>query len=91
MARINPMVSGAALAATVGIGYSACSLLFWFWPDAAASFMSALFHGLDFRKLQSGPVLFNFGQFLWALAVMVLWAFGMGAIFGWVFDRFTHD
>ena len=91
MAKVNPLTSGLAFAATVSIGYAACTLLFWLWPDAAATFMNALFHGLDFRKLQSGPALFSFGSFLWALAAMALWAFGLGTIFGWVFDRFAHD
>jgi hypothetical protein len=72
---------------TVGIGYTACALVFWLWPDAAAYYMNALFHGLDFRKLQSGPTMFNFGSFLYALLVSVIWAFGLGAIFGWVLNR----
>ena len=50
----NPTHIGTALAVTVGVGYTACALLFWAWPEAAANFMNALFHGLDFRKLQSG-------------------------------------
>lgn len=87
MNAINPIRTGIALAVTVGIGYAACALVFWRWPDAAASYMNALFHGLDFRKLQSGPTMFNFGSFLYALVVSVVWAFGLGAIFGWVLNR----
>ncbi len=87
MNAINPIHTGIALAVTVGIGYAACALVFWLWPDAAASYMNALFHGLDFRKLQSGPTMFNFGSFLYALVVSVVWAFGLGAIFGWVLNR----
>ncbi len=87
MTTVNPMHTGTALAVTVGIGYTACALVFWLWPDAAASYMNALFHGLDFRKLQSGSMMFNFGSFFYALAVSVVWAFGLGAIFGWVLNR----
>ena len=87
MTTTNPMHTGTALAVTVGIGYTACALVFWLWPDAAAYYMNALFHGLDFRKLQSGPTMFNFGSFFYALAVSVIWAFGLGAIFGWVLNR----
>lgn len=79
--------SGFALAATVGTGYAACSLLFWLWPEAAADFMNALFHGLDFRRLQADAPAFSFGGFGYALAVMVTWAFGLGAIYGWVSRR----
>ena len=78
-----------ALAVTVGIGYIACTLVFWAWPEAAASFMNGLFHGLDFRKLQSGPALFSFGSFVYALIVMVAWAFGLGALFAWIRARFA--
>jgi hypothetical protein len=83
----NPTKTGAALAATVAIGYAACTLVFWLWPEAAASFMNTLFHGLDFRKLQSGPTLFNFGSFIYALVGITLWAFGLGALFGWLSGR----
>jgi large-conductance mechanosensitive channel len=83
----NPVKTGAALATTVAIGYAACTLVFWLWPEAAASFMNSLFHGLDFRKLQSGPALFNFGSFVYALAGITIWAFGLGALFGWLLGR----
>lgn len=82
--------TGAALAATVAIAYAACTLVFWLWPDAAASFMNGLFHGLDFRKLQSGSVLFSFGSFAWALAILAAWAFALGTLFGWLFGRFAN-
>jgi hypothetical protein len=44
-------------------------------------------HGLDFRKLQGGPALFDFGSFFFALFVAVGWAFVFGALFGWIVDR----
>jgi large-conductance mechanosensitive channel len=90
MANISPVSTGAALAVTVGIGYSACALVFWLWPEAAATFMNALFHGLDFRKLQSGPMLFEFGSFIYALVVMLVWAFALGATFSWINGRFGN-
>lgn len=80
----NPARFGIALALTVGIGYTLCTLLFRMFPDAAASFMNALFHGLDFRRLQSGESLFTFGSFGYGLAVLVAWAFGLGTLFGWI-------
>ena len=84
----NAVRTGTALAVTVGIGYSACAVVFWLWPEAAATFMNGLFHGLDFRKLQSGPALFSFGTFLYALLVMMAWAFAMGSLYGWLQSRF---
>lgn len=57
------MHTGAALALTVAIGYAACTLGFWLWPDAA------------------------FGSFLYALVVLAAWAFGLGALLGWISGR----
>lgn len=85
-----PIKTGAALAVTVAIGYAACTFVFWLWPEAAASFMNALFHGLDFRKLQSGSALFSLGSFASALVVMAVWAFGLGTLFGWLSGRFGN-
>ena len=61
MSNANAVGTGLALAVAVGIGYSSCAIVFWLWPEAAATFMNGLFHGLDFRKLQSGSALFSFG------------------------------
>src|SRR5512134_744022 len=82
------MATGLALAITVGIGYSACALAFRAWPEASMEFMNALFHGLDFRKLAGGSTSFDFSAFFVALLVAVAWAFGLGALFGWLNDRF---
>ena len=82
-----PLRTGAAFAVTVGIAYAACTFLFWLWPDAAATFMNGLFHGLDFRKLQSGPALFSFGSFVYALVGLTVWAFILGTLFGWLSTR----
>lgn len=81
--------TGGAFAATVGVGYALCTLVFWIWPDASANFMNALFHGLDFRKLQAGNSLFSFGSFLYAEGVLVAWAFALGTLFGWLAERFS--
>jgi len=87
-ARFGHAIStGVALAITVGIGYAACAFAFQAAPDAAMAFMNALFHGLDFRKLQGGPALFDFGSFFFALFVAVGWAFLFGTVFGWIVDR----
>jgi 2TM family of unknown function (DUF5676) len=88
MTRISPWKTGVALAATVGIGYALCTVVFWLWPEAAANFMNALFHGLDFRKLRSGDTSFTFNSFAYGLAVLVAWAFMLGTLFGWIADRF---
>jgi hypothetical protein len=53
--------------------------------------MNGLFHGLDFRKLQSGPALFSFGSFLYALVVVMAWAFALGTIYDWLRNRFANQ
>ena len=90
MANANAVHTGVALAVTFGIGYGACTLVFWLWPEAAVTFMNGLFHGLDFHRLQSGATLFSFGSFLYALAGIMVWAFALGAIYGWLQGRFGN-
>jgi hypothetical protein len=85
------VTTGAAFAATAGIAYGLCTVAFWLWPDAAASFMNALFHGLDFRRLQAGTTLFSFGSFLYAAVVLMAWAFAFGSLFGWFRERLSGD
>ena len=89
MKRNYPFKLGAAFATTVAIGYALCTLAFYLWPESAATFMNALFHGLDFRKLQSGSQLFNFSSFAYGLLVLTGWAFMLGTIFGWLEGIFT--
>jgi hypothetical protein len=86
MATRHPLEIGAALAITVAIGYALCTLVFWLFPDAAANFMNALFHGLDFRALKAEGA-FTLGSFLYGLAVMSAWSFFLGALFGWLAQR----
>ena len=91
MTIANPLKTGVALAATVGIGYAVCSLVFWLSPESAAAFMNALFHGLDFRKLQGGESLFRFDSFAYALVGLVGWAFVMGVVYGWISSRWADQ
>jgi hypothetical protein len=86
MPSANPFRIGVAFAITVAIGYTACAIVFWLWPEAAANFMNALFHGLDFGKLQIGAASFNFAGFAMAFVVLTVWAFVLGTIFGWILE-----
>jgi hypothetical protein len=79
---VSALRTGLAFSITVGVGYAACSLLFWLMPEAAVKFMNALFHGLDFRKLETTRNLFDFGGFFYALAGIVIWAFLLGCLYG---------
>ena len=91
MTRNAPWKAGAALAITVAVGYALCTLVFWSWPDTSANFMNGLFHGLDFRKLQTGPSLFSFGSFGYAALILAGWAFMLGTICAWVARSLGSD
>ena len=80
----HPLRTGTALSITVGIGYAVCALFFWLWPSAAAAFTNALFHGLDFGRLQTGPMPFDFTGFVYALLVLMIWALVFGTLFAWL-------
>ena len=82
----SPWRFGAALAVTIAVGYGLCTVVFGVWPESAAGFMMALFHGLDFRKLQAGPSLFNFESFGYATVVLAGWAFMLGTLFAWLWS-----
>lgn len=82
-----PVTLAAAFALTVGIGYSLCTLAFWASPAATASFMTALFHGLDFTPLAKEGA-FTVGSFIFALTVLMAWAFAFAACFGLLLERF---
>ncbi len=84
---LNPVRTGIALALTVGIAYATCALVFWIWPEASAQFMNGLFHGLDFRKLRDAAGRFGFESFGVSLAGIVVWAFLVGCLFGWLSNR----
>jgi len=84
MNRLNPWPTGVALAVTVVTAYAICALIFVSFPDASANFMNALFHGLDFRKLQPAAGGFSLAGFGIAAAVLAAWAFVFGAIFAGV-------
>ena len=49
-----------------------------------AAFAITVAVGSNFSRLQSGPTLFSFGSFVYALIVMTAWAFGLGVLFGWI-------
>lgn len=75
--------TGAALAVTVAVFYSLCTLVWLAAPGPFLGFMNSLFHGIDFTSL-AHPGGFAWGGFFEALLVMSLWAFLAGTFFGWL-------
>lgn len=77
---MKPLQTGLALSVTVALFYSLCALVQVLWPAQFIGFVNALFHGMDFRALQTvAPNPWR--DYSYALLVMALWAFVVGAFF----------
>ncbi|MCW5658798.1 MAG: hypothetical protein KIT60_13925 [Burkholderiaceae bacterium] len=84
----QPLRTGIALAVTVALFYSLCTLAWLVAPGPFMAFMDSLFHGLTFApllKLKASS--FSLSGFVWALLVMSVWAFLAGTFFGWLRQR----
>lgn len=77
---MKPLQTGLTLSITVALFYSLCALVEVLWPAQFMGFMNALFHGMDFRVLQADAP-YPWRDYLYALVIMALWAFAMGAVF----------
>ena len=80
MTKLNPWIFGVVLSLTIGIGYALCTIVWVSFTGPAIDFLNALFHGLDFRRLQMASA-FSVSNFGYALIVMMVWAYLIGAIF----------
>jgi hypothetical protein len=87
MMTTNPWRTGAALALTMTITYTVCALLYALAPARGVDFLNALFHGLDFHKLETATP-FTFLMFLYPLLVFVAWGFAVGVLFTWLHNAF---
>ncbi|KQY00352.1 hypothetical protein ASD28_13660 [Massilia sp. Root133] len=86
---MKPLQTGVALSVTVAVFYSLCTLVEVLWPAQFMGFMNALFHGMDFRTLQTAE-LHPWRDYLYALAVMALWAFAIGAFFAFMHNALAN-
>jgi hypothetical protein len=85
--NMKPWKFGLALALTLATAYTVCAALYAAWPALGIDFLNALFHGLDFRKLDVGTP-FSPRTFVFPFVVFVVWGFAVGTLFAWIFDRF---
>ena len=84
--RLRPLLVGSALALTVMIMYTLCAAAWAMWPEAALDLLNALFHGLDFRRIQMPPQAYSAGMFFLPLAVMTGWGFVTGALYAMLYN-----
>ena len=86
---MTPLRTGIALAITVGLFYSLCTLIWFLAPGPSLSLMNGLFHGMDFSSMVQ-PHTFALLEFVIALCVLTVWAFLMGTFFAWLRDRLNR-
>ncbi len=78
--KLKPKVVSMSLAATAGILYVACALLFAIAPQAMMGLFSKMFHGVDITLIKADypiPVSDTIAGFV---VTVVLWA-----VIGWLF------
>jgi hypothetical protein len=94
MGKLTAWRFGAVFALTVIISYTVCTLAWMAFTEQSVTFLNALFHGLDFGKLRVGGG-FSVGDWLYATAVLTVWAFLTGALFaalrGWLARDTSSD
>jgi len=87
---MKPLQTGLALSVTVAVFYSLCAFVEMLWPAQFMGFMNALFHGMDFR-LQYTTELHPWRDYFYAVSVMALWAFALGAFFATVHNGLARS
>ncbi|KVR15165.1 hypothetical protein WK13_11150 [Burkholderia ubonensis] len=87
---MKPFATGVALSATVVLFYALCTLVWIALPEPFMSFVNALFHGLDFRRLQTGASL-SWWSIIYPAFVFAVWFFAAGAFFAWLNNRLRRE
>lgn len=80
MEKLNAWKFGAVLSITSIVNYILCTIIWVAFTEPSISFLNALFHGLDFRKLITDSP-FSLSAFLYALVVLAVAAYVLGFIF----------
>lgn len=87
---MKPLRTGIALALTLMVFYSLCTLLWVALPDQFMNFMNSLFHGIDFRKLLvSSP--YAWSSFFYVLIVYAIWGLAIGSFFAYVYNSLSQS
>jgi len=81
MNKLNPWVTGIALALALAVLYTVCAGAFALWPQATLEFFNAWFHGLNLAWMQSGAKPFTIGLFIYGLVGLSASAFVTGALY----------
>lgn len=87
---MKPFKTGLTLSATVVLFYALCTLVWLAIPEPFMDFVSALFHGLDFRRLETGVPL-SWWSLLYPAIVFAIWFFAAGAFFAWLHNNLREE
>ncbi|AWV03124.1 hypothetical protein DM992_27875 [Burkholderia sp. JP2-270] len=87
---MRPFKTGVTLSVTVVLFYVLCTLIWMALPEPFMNFMNALFHGLDFRRLQTGEPL-SWWFVIYPAFVFAVWFFAAGAFFAWLHNRLCRQ
>ncbi|SOY70934.1 DUF5676 family membrane protein [Cupriavidus taiwanensis] len=87
---MKPVKTGAALSITVLLFYLLCTLVWISVPETFMGFMNALFHGLDFRRLETGRA-FSWWDVVYPAVVFAIWLFAAGVFFAWLRNRLDNE
>jgi 2TM family of unknown function (DUF5676) len=89
MKPLSPWSVGAAVALTVLVTYTVCTVIFVTFPDSSVNFLNALFHGLAFRKLRQSGGGFSYAGFGGVAVTWVAVGFSVGALYAWFYNLFA--
>ncbi|KVL66654.1 DUF5676 family membrane protein [Burkholderia ubonensis] len=87
---MKPFKTGVTLSVTVLLFYALCTLVWAALPEPFMNFMQALFHGLDFRRLQTSAPL-SWWSVVYPGLVLAAWLFVAGAFFAWLNNRLQGE
>ncbi|SCK28475.1 hypothetical protein VAR608DRAFT_2372 [Variovorax sp. HW608] len=87
---MKPLKTGVILSSTVVVFYALCTVVWIAFPESFMSFMNALFHGLDFRRLETGQAL-SWWSVVYPAVVFAVWFFAAGAFFAWLYNLLAGD
>lgn len=84
--KLHPHPVGGALAVVAGIIYVVCAAAVKLWPTGTVQFFGDWFHGIDITKI-AGVKALTFGAFVRGLLEVLIFAYLVGALYAWVYNR----
>lgn len=87
---MKPIKTGIVLSVTIVLFYISCTLVWVALPEPFMNFVNSLFHGLDFRRLQTGEP-FSWWDTAYPAIVFAIWFFAVGVFFAWLGNKVGNE